>query len=100
MSDGAFDHGQPSSSGLLGQCALTLQSHDYETKYVAHDAGQLLLARNSLFIIGIAQFDSVSSLSAVESQGSLTLGEQLGDAGPLRWDAYLVLLTPAKRNTV
>lgn len=98
MSNDRLDAGPGGASGLLGQSALTLQANGYLTRYVVQDSGQLLLATNPWFIIGIAQFESLADLSTVESEGSFALSEQLGDVGPLRWDAYLVLLTAGART--
>jgi hypothetical protein len=97
MSNDPSDAGPGGASGLLGQSALTLQAHGYRTRYVVQDSGQLLLATSPWFIIGIAQFESIADLPTVESEGSFALSEQLADVGPLRWDAYLVLLTSGGR---
>lgn len=98
MTDEHTDHSHGGPTGLLGPAALTLQANGYDTKYIAQDHGQLLLASNRWFIIGIAQFESVADLPSIESSCSIALSEELVDVGPLRWDAYLLLLTSGARD--
>lgn len=98
MTDGFTETHIGAPAGLLGQAALTLRANGYATRYVAQAEGQLLLASNQWFIIGVAQFDSLADLALVESSGSTALSEEMVDVGPLRWDAYLLLLTSNARD--
>ena len=98
MTDGYMDRSHGMSMGLLGSVALSLRANEYDTKYVTQDNGQLLLASNRWFIIGVAQFESVADLPSVESSSSIALSEQIVDVGPLTWDAYLLLLTSNPRD--
>lgn len=61
-----------------------------------------LLAENELFALGAIADDTLDELEAIESIATQSLLSRLGglDGGAKRWDAYLVLLTPQRWNTV
>jgi hypothetical protein len=91
--------GPVGSSALLGTAALVLQAHGFSTQYLGLEGGgQLLLATDPLFLVGMANFDSAADLPNVEARSSITLGDQMVEAGPHRWDSYLVLLTSSERE--
>jgi hypothetical protein len=99
LADDLSTTGPVGSSALLGTAALVLQSHGYSTQYlVLEGSGQLLLATDPLFLVGIAKFESAADLPGVEARSSITLGDQIVEAGPRRWDSYLVLLTSSERE--
>ncbi len=55
----------------------------------------MLLAEDSLFVIGAIEFQNATELPTLEAAASLQLADQLADAGAKRWDAYLVMLSSA-----
>lgn len=87
----------PYESVLLSPAALLLQRHGYATHPVTLAPGlTLLLAENDFFAVGLVEFTTQANLSGVESLGVAELANRLSaDAEAKRWDAYLVLLSPA-----
>jgi len=87
----------PSEPVLLGPASLLLRTHQYATHPVTLAPGTtLLLAENDFFAIGLVEFGTPGELSGAEASGAAELLDRLSaEAGAKRWDAYLVLLSPA-----
>jgi hypothetical protein len=86
-----------SSETLLGPAALLLRGHGFVTQPVTLVPGlTLLLAENDFFVVGLVEFATPVDLSSVESASAAEFAARLSDGGGAkRWDAYLVLLSPA-----
>lgn len=80
---------------LLGPAALLLRSYGYQTDSAGIGGGAtLLLAENDYFALGVAEFEAPAHLSAVEEACASALAKRIStEAGPKRWDAYLILLS-------
>ena len=99
MSDSATSRAefQPAPlAALLAPAALVLRRHGFRTRLMAsHDTHPILLAENSLFLVGVVEFSGAYDLPSIEAATSTQLADQVAAAGPKHWDAYLVLLSAA-----
>lgn len=86
---------------LLGPASVFLQSHDYVTRSLATSGDTtVLLAEDPYFALAVAEYVDAQDIAAVEEAGAAALVEQISpDAGPKRWDAYLILLSAAQADT-
>lgn len=79
---------------LLALARRVLNEEHYAVEE-SHDGVELLLAENRYFVIAVVATATLRELMIAESLGEAVLAVrmQTADAGPKRWDAYLVLLT-------
>jgi hypothetical protein len=79
---------------LLSLATSILLEQGYEVEPIDLDA-TLVLAENPYFLVGVSAAPTIAQLLEAEGVAEATLARRLADAdaGPKRWDAYLVLLT-------
>jgi hypothetical protein len=89
----------PASDELLELARRVLVAAGFavEVAVLPESGRSWLLAEDDFFAVGLISGSSLHELSIADSVGTAALLERLGGlaAGAKRWDAYLVLLTPA-----
>jgi hypothetical protein len=89
---------------LLALARSVLADEGYAIEEVAGDIW-LLLAENPYFLVAVTATPTIAQLLAAEPLAEAAILDRLAttDAGPKRWDAYLILLTqersPETRQT-
>ena len=93
MSQPLRDH-LTSDPELLALARSILNEEEYVVEEV-HEPISLVLAENRYFLIGVAATSTIAQLLVAESVAEGMIMQRLtaSDAGPKRWDAYLILLT-------
>ena len=93
MNDSLLDQ-VSSDRELLALSRSILHGENYTVEEVEDDVS-LLLAENPYFVVGVAATSTIAQLLLAESvaAGMITNRLAVSDAGPKRWDAYLILLT-------
>lgn len=85
---------------LLGAAGRLLeQSHfTVASDYLSPARLPWLLAENGLFALGVVAAHTLDDLVALESFATSAIADRIREAGPKRWDAYLVLLAREGRE--
>ncbi len=89
---------------LLALARSVLVDEGYAVEDLPGEPG-LLLAENAYFFIGVSATPTISQLVVAQPLAELAIWDRLSqsNAGPKRWDAYLILLTqersPETRQT-
>lgn len=83
-----------SDDELLVLARSVLAQQGYAVEEIVGDVG-ILLAENAYFLVGVVATSTIAQLLVAEGIAEAVISERLAasDAGPKRWDAYLILLT-------
>lgn len=96
--------GAPDREALLEAAQRVLERAGFVAWIELLEGGERswLLAENELFALGAIAGNTLEDLEPFESAATQILLARLGglDGGAKRWDAYLVLLTPQRWNTL
>lgn len=94
----------PADRELLALARSVLSDEEYAVEEITAPLG-LLLAENRYFVVGVIATPTIAQLLAAQPLAEAAMSERLAesDAGPKRWDGYLILLTqersPENRQT-